>query len=117
MRHRFWNTIILGLLLTTVPLNAFAIDHDVESSIRTTQNDVRDYTAFFDQFYPETEVDDSLAILDLSYSELSRFEGTYRWVRYDHSTIGKVIAFLPQYNLIVTANDDGTLAVLKRFLD
>ena len=65
--------------------------------------------AFFDQFYPQTTVETPPTILNLSQSELQRFAGTYRWVKYNDSTIGKVLALLPQYNLIVRANDDGTL--------
>ena len=68
-------------------------------------------SAFFDQFYPETIVDVPPVILDLSQSELTRFAGTYRWVKHNDHTIGKAIALLPQYNLIVKANDDGTVSL------
>jgi len=56
-------------------------------------------------------VDVPQVILGLSQSELTRFEGTYRWVKHNEHTLGKAIALLPQYNLIVKANGDGTVSL------
>ncbi len=66
-------------------------------------------TSIFDRYYPDTSAEPSQFVL--SETELSRFDGGYRWTRYSRTQVDKILAMTPPYNTFVTANEDQTLTV------
>ena len=67
--------------------------------------------AFMDRYYPAVELEPFEA-LEMSEEELTRFAGSYRWVRHPRSTMAKLMALIPgPVNVIITANEDSTLSV------
>lgn len=71
--------------------------------------------AFADRFYPN--VSQSSKCYPMSMSDLKKFEGYYRYTRYNQSGIAKLmVAISPQHNAFVKANEDGTLSVGIMFL-
>jgi hypothetical protein len=68
-------------------------------------------SAFFDHYYPAEE-DPVPQAVEMSPERLERFAGSYRWVKYPRSTIGKLIALVPgPYPIIVGANQDSSLSL------
>jgi hypothetical protein len=68
-------------------------------------------SAFFDHCYPAEE-DPVPQAVEMSPERLERFAGSYRWVKYPRSTIGKLIALIPgPYPIIVEANRDSSLSL------
>ena len=48
----------------------------------------------------------------MSSESLERFAGSYRWVRYPRSTLGKLIALIPgPYPIVIQANEDTSLSL------
>lgn len=68
--------------------------------------------AFFDRYYPpQTRVEAPIAI-DMTQEDLSRFTGYYRWVKYSHTTIDKLITLVPgPYWISIKADEKGGLLV------
>jgi len=67
--------------------------------------------AFMDHYYPAVE-QEAFETLEMSEEDLARFAGSYRWVRHPRSTMAKLMALIPgPVNVIITANEDGTLSV------
>lgn len=64
--------------------------------------------AFFDHYYPAA-VNPSLQPLALSRDELQRFEGAYRYTRYNTTDASKLNGLL--FTFDVRANEDGTLSL------
>jgi hypothetical protein len=69
-------------------------------------------SAFFDRYYPVRGEDPAPQAIEISSEQLERFAGSYRWVRYPRSTIGKAIALVPgPYPIVIEANDDTSLSL------
>jgi hypothetical protein len=69
-------------------------------------------SAFFDHYYPAESEDPVLQTVEMSPERLERFAGSYRWVKYPRSTLGKLIALVPgPYSIIVEANQDTSLSL------
>ena len=69
-------------------------------------------SAFFDHYYPVRGEEPAPQAIEMSSERLERFAGSYRWVRYPRSTIGKAIALVPgPYSIIIEANRDSSLAL------
>lgn len=69
-------------------------------------------SAFFDHYYPAEGEDPVLQTVEMSPESLERFAGSYRWVKYPRSTLGKLIALVPgPYPIIVEANQDTSLSL------
>jgi len=69
-------------------------------------------SAFFDHYYPARDQDPAPQVVEMSSEQLERFAGSYRWVRYPRSTIGKAIALVPgPYPIMVEANEDKSLSL------
>lgn len=69
-------------------------------------------SAFFSQYYPAQQEATVPEALSMTQEDLSRFVGSYRWVKYPRSTLGKMIAFMPgPYNVSIESNDDGSLSM------
>jgi hypothetical protein len=67
---------------------------------------------FMDRYYGEGSPATISETLALSQEDMARFTGSYRWVRYPRSTLGKLTALVPgPVNVDMLANDDGTLSV------
>jgi CubicO group peptidase (beta-lactamase class C family) len=84
-------------------------------------------SAFFDHYYPAARPDGQPALeavqgtrrarvpsqaVEISTESLERFAGSYRWVKYPRSTLGKPIALVPgPYLIVVQANEDTSLSL------
>jgi len=69
-------------------------------------------SAFFDRYYPDQGEDIIPQAVEMSLDQLERFAGSYRWVKYPRSTIGKAIALVPgPYPIAIDANQDGSLSL------
>jgi hypothetical protein len=69
-------------------------------------------SAFFDRYYPAAGEDPVPQAIEMSPQSAQRFAGSYRWVRYPHSTLGKLIALVPgPYPIVVQANEDASLSL------
>jgi CubicO group peptidase (beta-lactamase class C family) len=69
-------------------------------------------SAFFDRYYPAEGEDPVLQTVEMSQEQLEHFAGSYRWVRYPRSTIGKAIALVPgPYPIVIRANEDTSLSL------
>ncbi|HSH03128.1 MAG TPA: serine hydrolase domain-containing protein [Anaerolineae bacterium] len=75
--------------------------------------------AFVEHYFPLSNEEVSPAFVTLSEAELSRFKGSYRWVKYSSSTLGKLAVFPPNAynNWDISVNDDGTLSLTPFGLD
>ncbi len=68
-------------------------------------------SAFFDRYYPPQEGPVPQAI-KMSPERLERFAGSYRWVKYPRSTLGKLIALVPgPYWVVAQPNEDTSLSL------
>jgi CubicO group peptidase (beta-lactamase class C family) len=69
-------------------------------------------SAFFDHYYPAQGEDPVPQAIEMSSEHLERFAGSYRWVKYPRSTLGKLIALVPgPYWIVVQANEDTSLSL------
>jgi hypothetical protein len=69
-------------------------------------------SAFFDHYYPAGGENPAPQAIEMSSEQLARYAGSYRWVRYPHSTLGKLIALVPgPYWVVVQANEDTSLSL------
>lgn len=69
-------------------------------------------SAFFDHYYPDQGQDPVPQAIEMSEERLEHFAGSYRWVRYPRSTIGKLIALVPgPYPISVAVNRDSSLSL------
>jgi CubicO group peptidase (beta-lactamase class C family) len=69
-------------------------------------------SAFFDHYYPDQGQEPEPQAIEMSEERLEHFAGSYRWVKYPRSTIGKLIALVPgPYPLIIEANRDSSLSL------
>jgi CubicO group peptidase (beta-lactamase class C family) len=69
-------------------------------------------SAFFDHYYPAPGEDPAPQAIEMSSEQLERFAGSYRWVKYPRSTIGKAIALVPgPYSILIEANPDASLSL------
>jgi CubicO group peptidase (beta-lactamase class C family) len=69
-------------------------------------------SAFFDHYYPAPGEDPVPQAIEMPTETLERFAGSYRWVKYPRSTIGKLIALVPgPYPIMVEANKDSSLSL------
>jgi CubicO group peptidase (beta-lactamase class C family) len=69
-------------------------------------------SAFFDHYYPVQGEGPVPQAVEMSSESLERFAGSYRWVKYPRSTLGKLIALVPgPYPIIVEANQDTSLSL------
>jgi CubicO group peptidase (beta-lactamase class C family) len=69
-------------------------------------------SAFFDHYYPAQGKDPVPQAIEMSSEGLERFAGSYRWVKYPRSTLGKLIALVPgPYWIVVQANEDTSLSL------
>jgi CubicO group peptidase (beta-lactamase class C family) len=69
-------------------------------------------SAFFDRYYPAIGEDPVHQAIEMSSERLERFAGSYRWVKYPRSTLGKLIALVPgPYPIMVEANPDTSLSL------
>ncbi len=69
-------------------------------------------SAFFDHYYPAPAEDFAPQAIEMSSEQLERFAGSYRWVKYPRSTIGKAIALVPgPYSILIEANPDASLSL------
>ena len=69
-------------------------------------------SAFFDHYYPAQGKDPVPQAVEMSSESLERFAGSYRWVKYPRSTLGKLIALVPgPYWIVVQANEDTSLSL------
>jgi hypothetical protein len=69
-------------------------------------------SAFFDHYYPAPGEDPVPQAIEMPTETLERFAGSYRWVKYPRSTIGKLIALIPgPHSIIVQANKDSSLSL------
>ena len=69
-------------------------------------------SAFFDKYYPAQGKVPAPQSIEMSSESLARFAGSYRWVKYPRSTIGKLIALVPgPYWVVVKANQDTSLSL------
>jgi CubicO group peptidase (beta-lactamase class C family) len=69
-------------------------------------------SGFLDHYYPAAGEDPAPKAIEMSPQSMQRFAGSYRWVRYPHSTLGKLIALVPgPYQIVIQANDDSSLSL------
>jgi CubicO group peptidase (beta-lactamase class C family) len=69
-------------------------------------------SAFFDHYYPAQGQGPVPQAVEMSSEHLERFAGSYRWVKYPRSTLGKLIALVPgPYWIVVQANEDTSLSL------
>jgi hypothetical protein len=69
-------------------------------------------SAFFDHYYPAQGEDPVPQAVEMSSESPERFAGSYRWVRYPRSTLGKLIALVPgPYPIVIQANEDTSLSL------
>jgi CubicO group peptidase (beta-lactamase class C family) len=69
-------------------------------------------SAFFDHYYPAQDMGPAPQAIEMPSENLERFAGSYRWVRYPRSTLGKLIALVPgPYWVVVRANEDTSLSL------
>ncbi|MFN2154776.1 MAG: serine hydrolase domain-containing protein, partial [Anaerolineae bacterium] len=69
-------------------------------------------SGFLDHYYPAAGEDPAPQAIEMSPQSMQRFAGSYRWVRYPHSTLGKLIALVPgPYQIVIQANDDASLSL------
>ena len=69
-------------------------------------------TAFMNQYFPIEATLPPPASVNLTIAELARFAGSYRWVKYPHSTLGKLSVFAPgAHNWTISVNDDATISL------
>jgi CubicO group peptidase (beta-lactamase class C family) len=69
-------------------------------------------SAFFDHYYPAQDMGPAPQAIEMSSENLERLAGSYRWVRYPRSTLGKLIALVPgPYWVVVRANEDTSLSL------
>jgi CubicO group peptidase (beta-lactamase class C family) len=69
-------------------------------------------SAFFDHYYPAQGEGPIPQAVETSSESLERFAGSYRWVKYPRSTLGKLIALGPgPYWIVVQANEDTSLSL------
>jgi CubicO group peptidase (beta-lactamase class C family) len=69
-------------------------------------------SAFFDHYYPAQGEGPVPQAVDMSSESLERFAGSYRWVKYPRSTLGKLIALVPgPYPIVIQANQDTSLSL------
>jgi hypothetical protein len=73
-------------------------------------------SAFFDHYYPAPDKGPVPQAVEMSEERLEHYAGSYRWVKYPHSTLGKLIALVPgAYPIVVEANSDDTSLSLSFF--
>jgi len=69
-------------------------------------------SAFFDHYYPAQGKGPVPQAVEMSSERLERFAGSYRWVKYPRSTLGKLIALVPgAYPVVIQANEDTSLSL------
>jgi hypothetical protein len=69
-------------------------------------------SAFFDHYYPAQSEGPVPQAVEMSSQSLECFAGSYRWVKYPRSTLGKAIALVPgAYPVVVRANEDTSLSL------
>ena len=69
-------------------------------------------SAFFDHYYPAPGEGPVPQAVEMSSESLERFAGSYRWVKYPRSTLGKAIALVPgPYPVVIRANQDTSLSL------
>jgi CubicO group peptidase (beta-lactamase class C family) len=69
-------------------------------------------SAFFDHYYPAQGQDPEPQAVEMSPEHLERFAGSYRWIKYPRSTIGKLIALVPgPCPIMIEANKDSSLSL------
>jgi len=69
-------------------------------------------SAFFDHYYPAQGEGPVPQAIEMSSESLERFAGSYRWVKYPRSTLGKLIALVPgPYPVVIKANQDTSLSL------
>jgi len=68
-------------------------------------------SAFFDHYYPAQGDTPVPQAIEISSESLARFAGSYRWVKYPRSTLGKLIALVPgPFPVVVRANEDTSIS-------
>jgi CubicO group peptidase (beta-lactamase class C family) len=69
-------------------------------------------SAFFDHYYPAQGQGTVPQAVEMSAESLERYAGSYRWVKYPRSTLGKAIALVPgPYPIVIQANEDTSLSL------
>jgi CubicO group peptidase (beta-lactamase class C family) len=69
-------------------------------------------SAFFDHYFPDQGQEPEPQAIEMSRERLEHFAGSYRWVRYPRSTIGKLIALIPgPYPISLEAKGDSSLSL------
>ncbi len=72
--------------------------------------------AIADKFFPD--ISKKQDRYNMPKDELKKFEGYYRLTRYNQSGVAKLMVLLsPQHNILVKANDDGTISIGAMLLD